>query len=100
RSAWAVNKNYENQRSAVCEAGDVETKIIGSPKQGDVKKCLSEKDDNGVVGKPSGSGSSSSKDEDNSDDSDSDEDSNESSGASAVTAQLAAAVAAVMLLAF
>ncbi|KAJ2483383.1 1 3-beta-glucanosyltransferase gel4 [Coemansia sp. RSA 2131] len=126
RSAWAVNKNYKNQNGAVCEAGDVETKTVGSPKQDDVKKCLSEKDDNGVVGKPSGSGSgskdddkssssgSNSKDEDsseegdinendsdeNSSDEDKDEDSDASSGASTVTAQLSAAVAAVLLLAF
>ncbi|KAJ2118715.1 hypothetical protein IW147_006348, partial [Coemansia sp. RSA 720] len=86
-------------RSAVCEAGDVGTKIVSSPKQGDVKKCLSEKDDNGVVGKPSGSGSGS-KDDDSSDDSGSDEDSDTSSGAATVTARLSVAVAAVLLLAF
>ncbi|KAJ1756126.1 40S ribosomal protein S27, partial [Coemansia sp. RSA 1824] len=127
RSAWAVNKNYENQNGAVCEAGDVETKTVSSPKQDDIKECLNKKDDNGTAGKPSDSSSgssqdddknsssgSNSKDEDSSDENDSDEndsddsgsdedideDSDTSSGASAVTAQLSAAVAAALLLAF
>ncbi|KAJ2353289.1 hypothetical protein GGF43_003529, partial [Coemansia sp. RSA 2618] len=99
RAAWAVNKNSENQRGAVCEAGDVETKIVSSPKQDDVKACLNKKDDNGQTGKPSGSGSgsnSSDKDDDDSSDKDSD-DEDTTSGASSVAAHVLVAAMAMLL---
>ncbi|KAJ2626873.1 40S ribosomal protein S27 [Coemansia sp. RSA 1290] len=116
RAAWAVNKNYENQRGAVCEAGDIGTKIVSSPKQSDASKCLSMKDDLGQAGS-----SSSNNNNNNSNDSDSDDDSNgqgsqngssdedddtpedATSGASSAAAQLSAvavAAAAVGVLAF
>ncbi|KAJ1833153.1 40S ribosomal protein S27, partial [Coemansia sp. RSA 2708] len=93
RAAWAVNKNYENQRGAVCSAGDVGTKIVDNPKQSDASKCLSEKDDNGVTGKPSGSGGSSSDKDDEENESDDDS----TSGASAIAVQLSAVVAAAAM---
>ncbi|KAJ2782841.1 40S ribosomal protein S27 [Coemansia javaensis] len=57
RAAWAISKNYENQRGAVCTAGDVDVKIVASPKVTDTAKCLTMKDDNGGAGAPSTAGS-------------------------------------------
>ncbi|KAJ2711450.1 40S ribosomal protein S27 [Coemansia spiralis] len=60
RAAWAINKNYVNQRGAVCTAGDVPTKIVSSPKVTDTGKCLTMKDDSGHAGASHSSGSSTS----------------------------------------
>ncbi|KAJ2766768.1 hypothetical protein IWQ57_004231, partial [Coemansia nantahalensis] len=60
RAAWAINKNYENQRGAVCTAGDVPAKIVSSPEVSDASKCLAMKDDGGNAGAPHASGGGSS----------------------------------------
>ncbi|KAJ1959843.1 1 3-beta-glucanosyltransferase gel4 [Dipsacomyces acuminosporus] len=58
RASWALNKNYENQKKAKCEAKGIDTKTVQDPKQKDAKSCLKEKDDIGFPGKISASGSS------------------------------------------
>ncbi|KAJ2160937.1 40S ribosomal protein S27 [Coemansia sp. RSA 552] len=94
RAAWAINKNFENQNGAKCEAGDVDTKTVDSPKE-DIKSCLSKKDDNGDAGGSSNSGKNNkgdSKDDDTKGDGESDED----GGAAAIVASLSIAVAALV----